>query len=141
MPIWLMKVGNFFKLLWLWLKNNWIVVPFAAVAVYTFFLAKNKSAIIDQLTKEFQAQQTQNREQLNELRRIQQEQIVKQQEINKKYNEVLDRIQVNYQEQLKTLDAEKERDLRRIIATNKDNPEAMAKDINILFGIPIFPNS
>lgn len=134
-----MKVGNFFKLLWLWLKNNWVVIPFAVVAIYTFFLAKNKAAIIDQLTREFQAQQTQNREQINELRRIQQEQIVRQQEINKRYNEVLDRIQTDYRDQLRTLDAEKEKDLRRIIAVNKDDPEAMAKDINTLFGIPIFP--
>lgn len=100
--------------------------------------AKNKSLLIEELMKEFRDQQDRNRKQLDELRRIQQEQIASQQEINRKYNEVIDKIQREYQNQLHTLDVQKEADLRHIIAANKDDPAAMAKDINILFGIPLY---
>jgi predicted nuclease with TOPRIM domain len=117
-----------------------LLLVLGAALVYAIFLAKNKSKVVDQLLKEFQNQQVQNRQQLDELRKIQREQITKQQEINAKYNEVLDRIQRNYQEQLRTLDVQKERDLRHIISVNKDDPAAMARDINALFGIPIYPN-
>jgi biopolymer transport protein ExbB/TolQ len=140
MAIWLMKVVNALKVCGVWLKGNWLLLVLGAALVYAIFLAKNKSKVVDQLLKEFQNQQVQNRQQLDELRKIQREQITKQQEINAKYNEVLDRIQRNYQEQLRTLDVQKERDLRHIISVNKDDPAAMARDINALFGIPIYPN-
>lgn len=138
MPIWLMKVSNFFKVVGTWIKGNWLLLLLAIALIYAVCFAKNKMVLVDQLFKEFKSQQEQNAKQLEELRKIQEEQITKQQEINRRYNEVLDRIQRDYHEQLRTLDVQKERDLRNIIENNHDDPAAMAKDINILFGIPIY---
>lgn len=140
-PIWLMKVWGGLKVVGAWLKGHWFLLVLAGALVYAAIFAKNKAVLVDQLLKEFKDQQVQNSRQLDELRRIQQEQITKQQEINQKYNEVLDRIQRDYQDQLHTLDIQKEVDLRHIIATNKDDPAAMARDINTLFGIPIYPTN
>jgi uncharacterized protein YlxW (UPF0749 family) len=140
-PIWLMKVHGWLKAVGAWLKGHWFLFVLIGPLVYAAIFAKNKAVLVDQLLKEFKEQQTQNSKQLDELRRIQQEQITKQQEINQKYNEVLDRIQQNYQDQLRTLDIQKEVDLRHIIATNNDDPAAMARDINALFGIPIYPTN
>lgn len=140
-PIWLMKVWGGLKVVGAWLKGHWLLLLLGAGLIYAFVFAKNKTAMVDQLLKEFKDQQTQNAKQLDELRKIQQEQITKQQEINQKYNEVLDKIQRDYQDQLHTLDIQKEVDLRHIIATNKDDPAAMARDINTLFGIPIYPTN
>jgi len=140
-PIWLMKIWGGLKVVGVWFKGHWFLLVLAVALVYTAIFAKNKAVLVDRLLKEFKDQQAQNSKQLDELRRIQQEQITRQQEINQKYNEVLDRIQRNYQDQLHTLDVQKEVDLRHIIATNKDDPAAMARDINILFGIPIYPTN
>lgn len=133
-----MKVWNFFKLAGTWIKGNWLLLLLIGGLIYVICFAKNKQVLFDQLLKEFKNQQEQNAKQLEELRKIQEEQVLKQQEINRKYNEVLDRIERDYREQLRTLDIQKERDLRNIIENNQDNPDAMAKDINILFGIPIY---
>ncbi len=138
MPIWLMKVSNFFKVVGTWIKGNWLLLLLVGTLLYVVCFAKNKMVLVDQLFQELKSQQEQNAKQLEELRKIQEEQITKQQEINRRYNEVLDRIQRDYHEQLRTLDVQKEQDLRNIIENNHDDPAAMAKDINILFGIPIY---
>jgi len=139
MPIWLIKIKTVAQSILLWIKGNWLLLLISAGMLYALFLAKNKASMLEQLLEEFKDQQAQNKQQLENLRKVQQEQIAKQLEINAKYNQVLAHIQANYQEQLQTLNSEKEKDLKRIVATNKDDPSAMARDINILFGIPIYP--
>lgn len=136
-----MKVWGGLKVVGAWLKGHWLLLLLGFGLIYAFAFARKKTTMIDELFQEFKDQQTQNARQLDELRKIQQEQIVKQQEINQKYNEVLDKIQRDYQDQLHTLDIQKEADLRHIVATNKDDPAAMARDINTLFGIPIYPTN
>ena len=140
-PIWLIKTKGALQVAGTWIKGHWFLLLLFAGIIYAFLFAKNKNGMIEQLMKELREQQAVNRQQLDDLRKIQQEHITQQHEINQKYNEVLDRIQKDYREQLNTLDAQKEVDLRHIIATNKDDPAAMARDINILFGIPIYPTS
>lgn len=141
MPVWLQKTWNWLKVAGTWIKGHAILLVLGVLLVYALIASKNKKDLYEQLLSEFQGQQAKNAKDLQDLRDIQQENLRKQEEINRKYNEVLDRIQKNYHDQLQNLDAQKEQDLRRIIAANHDNPTAMANDINILFGIPIFPPS
>lgn len=141
MPVWLQKTWNWLKIAGTWIKGHALLLVLGVLLVYAMIASKNKQALYNQLLQEFQGQQAKNAKELQDLRNIQQENLRKQEEINRKYNEVLDRIQKNYQDQLQNLDAQKEQDLRRIIAANHDDPNAMANDINTLFGIPIFPPS
>jgi uncharacterized protein YlxW (UPF0749 family) len=136
-----MKVFSWFKVVWTWIKGHWGLLVAFLVMVMAAVVAKNKTQVVERLLKELREQQTQNTKDLDQLRQVQKEQIDKQQEINRKYNEVMDTIQRDYQEQLRTLDIQKEIDLRHIISTNKDDPAAMARDINVLFGIPIYPTA
>ena len=141
MPVWLQKTWNWLKIAGTWIKGHALLLALGVLLVYAMIASKNKQTLYNQLLQEFQGQQAKNAKELQDLRNIQQENLRKQEEINRKYNEVLDRIQKNYQDQLQNLDAQKEQDLRRIIAANHDDPNAMANDINTLFGIPIFPPS
>jgi sensor histidine kinase YesM len=143
MPIWLLSVWHWLKIAGVWIKGNWILLLLAAGMVFALVAAKNKAANYETLLKAFQDQQTQNARELDELRKIQQDQIQKQLDIDRKYQEVLDKIQKDYQDQLHALDAKKQQELRAIIAANHDDPASMASAINGLFGIPIYtiPNS
>jgi len=136
--MWFTKLRNWFKIAATWLKGNWGLLLLLAGMVYTIIQAKNKSALYDQLLKEFRNQQEQNRKDLEELRKIQQEQIQRQREIDQKYQEVIAKIEKDYREHIQALTAQKERDLRDIIARNRDDPAAMASEINSLFGIPLY---
>jgi len=138
MPLWLAKVWNGLKVAGTWLKGNWILLLLLVGMVYTLLITKSKSVLYDQLTREFRDQQEQNRKVLEELRKIQQDQILKQQEINRRYQEVVAKVERDYQSKLHTLTADKEKELRAIIARNNDDPGAMAIEINNLFGIPLY---
>ena len=138
MPVWLMKIGHGFSLFATWVKGNWGLLLAGAGLIFGLILLRRKTLGYDQLLNSFRDQQTQNRKQLEELRKIQQEQQVAQQAINTKYQEVIDRIQADYQDQLRTLDAKKAASLREIITTNHDDPYVMAREINSLLGIPLY---
>lgn len=139
MPVWLQKTWNWLKVAGTWIKGHAILLVLGVLLVYALVASKNKKDLYEQLLSEFQGQQAKNAKDIQDLRNIQQENLRKQEEINRKYNEVLDRIQKNYHDQLQNLDAQKEQDLRRIIAANHDDPNAMANDINALFEIRFSP--
>lgn len=138
MPLWLTKVGNAMKVLGSWLKGNWMLLVLGLGLAMSVFFLRGKASGYDQLLKEFLAQQVQNKQQLEDLRKIQQEQILKQRGIDKKYQEVILKIEHDYQDQIKTLTRAKEQELHQIIERNHDDPDAMSAEINGLFGIPIF---
>lgn len=138
MPLWLTKVGNALKVAFTWIKGNALLIFMAVAMIYAFITVKRRDGVYQQLMDEFRKQQAQNRLQVEELRRIQQEQIVKQQEIDRKYREVVATIEQNYRDQLQNLSRAKEQELRQIVARNNDDPNAMAQEINSLFGLPVF---
>jgi predicted solute-binding protein len=137
----LQKIWHWIKVAALWIKGHIALIAFAIAMVFALVVAKNKSSLYAQLLEEFRNQQAQNTRNLDALRAVQADHITKQEAINKRYNEVLDHIQRDYQSQIQNLDVQKEKDLKHIIAVNQNDPNAMARDINILFGIPIYPPS
>lgn len=138
MPIWLIKVGNAFKVAFAWLKGNFTLVLLVFFMIYSFIAVKKRDRLYKQLMDEYQKQREQNRQQIEELRKIQQEQIAKQQEIDKKYREVVASIEQNYRDQLQSLTRAKEQEMRQIIERTHDDPVAMAQEINSLFGLPVY---
>jgi hypothetical protein len=138
MPIWLIKVGNAFKVAFTWLKGNFALVLLVLFMIYSFIAVKKRDGLYKQLMEEYQKQREQNRQQLEELRKIQQEQILKQQEIDRKYREVVASIEQNYRDQIQNLSRAKEQEMRQIIERTHDDPTAMAEEINSLFGLPVY---
>lgn len=138
MPVWLTNVGHWFERAWTWIKGHWALLLLGVGILAMVVLAKRKSDQYENLLKEFQGQMAQNSKELDELRKIQQDQIAAQAEITRKYREVVSRIEQNYRDQLQNLDANKEKELRAVIAANRNDPDAMAREINSVFGIPIY---
>lgn len=138
MPLWLTKIGNALKIAFTWVKGNFMLVLLLFVVLYSLIAVKKRDNMYKDLWEQYREQQAQNRRELEELRKIQQEQIAKQQEIDKKYREVVASIEQNYRDQLQNLSRAKEQELRQIIARTHDDPGAMAQEINSLFGLPVY---
>jgi flagellar motility protein MotE (MotC chaperone) len=124
------------KIAYLWLKGNIVIIALFVIAVCVALFSASKTK---ELANYIEETENANRREYQALKANLDLHIRKQQEINDKYNQVLERIQRDYSAQLEQLDKQKEKDLRLIIEKNNDDPQAMARDINILFGIPIFP--
>lgn len=138
MPIWITKIGNALKVAFTWLKGNFMLVILLVTMIYAFVAVSKRDGMYSQLMEEFRKQQAQNRQQLDELRKIQQDQIAKQQEIDRKYREVVASIEQSYRDQLQNLSRAKEQELRQIVERTHDDPSAMAQEINSLFGLPVY---
>lgn len=100
--------------------------------------AKRTSDKYNNLLKRYVEQSDANRKAMDDLRKIQEGHLAEQAKINQKYREVIQRIENNYRSQLEQLNVEKERDLKALIKANHDNPQEMARQINLLFGLPIY---
>ena len=138
MPLWLTKIGNALKIAFTWLKGNFMLILVGVAVIYGLIAVKKRDNAYENLWKMYREQQAQNRRELEELRKIQQEQIAKQQEIDRKYREVVASIEQNYRDQLQNLSRAKEQELRQIIERTHDDPGAMAQEINSLFGLPVY---
>lgn len=138
MQQWLQTIWHKCQTVGTWIKGNWILLLLVSGMIFGILFAKNKSDLYNQLLTEFRSQQTQNAKELEDLRKVQQNQLAKQQDINRKYEEVLDKIQRDYQDQVHLLGSQKQEELKRIISVNHDDPSAMAHEINGLFNIPIY---
>lgn len=134
-----LKVGHFFQVVWTWIKGNWMVILLGAGLLFAIISAKGKADSYNNLMKEFQDQLTRNHAELDQLRALQQSQIAQQQAINQHYNEVIDKIQHDYQSAVATLDANRRKELQNVIANTHDDPDEMARQVNALFGLPIYP--
>lgn len=135
------KILNFLKVSWVWIKGHMaLIVLFLGMGFLVLF-AKNKAENFEMLLKAYKDQQDANKKNLAEIQKIQQEEAAKQLEISRKYAEIVKKIEDNYQEELLKLDKAKKEEIRVIVARNNDDPEAMAREINGLFQIPILQNS
>lgn len=135
--MWL-KLKNYLSISWAWIKGNILAVLMIPVFVFAFVFAKKKDSLSESLLAEMQAMQAQNHKQIEDLRKIHQDQLLKQQAIDAKYREVVQTIEVNYQQELHALSAAKETELKALVAANQDDPEKMAQEINQLLGLPIY---
>lgn len=134
-----LKVGHFFSLAWTWFKGHWYLFILLAALVYAIIFAKNKADNYNTLMKEFQDQLARNRQEIDQLRQLQEQELAQQAAINQRYNEVLTKIQQDYQSAMATLDASRRKELQNIIANTHDDPDEMARQVNSLFGLPILP--
>jgi gas vesicle protein len=141
LSLYLKKAWHFLQVVYTWIKGNWLLLLLLLGFIYAVFFARQKENSYNNLLKAFQDQMAQNQKELDDLRKIQEDQIKAQQEIETKYREVLDKIEKDYQDKLQQLDKEKEQEIKDIIAKNRDNPDAMAKELNTLLGIPLYPTS
>lgn len=137
MPAWLIKTGHLFQKIGQWLKGNWLLIVIIIGAIFALIFAKRKLDNLNLLVNEFKNQSAQNRANMDALKRVQDEQIQVQQEINRQYREVLDKIQKDYQSALSQLDSKKKQEILEIITQNHNDPNLMAQNINNLFNIPI----
>jgi F0F1-type ATP synthase membrane subunit b/b' len=129
--LYLKKVGLFFK-------NYGVVILLGAALVYVLIFAKKKQDSYNLLLKQLQDQIEKHHEEVEALEKEHEESLKRYAEIEKRYNETLQRIEQQYQDALSQLDKQKKQELHQIIAETHDNPDEMARRVNNLFGLPIY---
>ena len=121
-----------------WLKDNWlIVVIILVVAVLAYGQATNVS-LYDKLMNDYNAQAQDHKAQIVALEKVNEEQSKLVDQLHGEYNERLAIIRSEFNSRLNKVSAQRTVERRRLVEAAKKNPSALTKEIQRIFGIPLY---
>tara|TARA_R110000824_G_scaffold12623_8_gene55340 strand:+ start:1588 stop:1989 length:402 start_codon:yes stop_codon:yes gene_type:complete len=121
---------TFIKKAWAGLKKYWKIFVGIVYGFGVFVYFKNSQRKSEALI--IAAKESHNK-QLNIINKSHKEELLKRDEIIKKYNEIISRLEKEYASSKKTLENEKKEEVKKLVEENIDNPDALAKMISERF--------
>jgi alanyl-tRNA synthetase len=103
----------------------------AALAAFLFFNNKKAFEFISLLQERLNAKE----KELEELKKIEEEQKRKQQEIEAKFQATLEELKEKHKIEIEKIDSAKRQELRRLIEQYQENPEEQSRHLAELFGL------
>ena len=127
-----------FKLLvkksWLWLKTYW---HFPVVLLYTIvlwvFLRKDGAAAVGVL----EIRSDSYKKQIEVINENHEAEIKKKEELNKVFNDTIEKVEVELKKNNETLDRNKKKRIKEIVENHSDDPKALAELVKGAFGFEI----
>ena len=134
--MYLEEVG-IFKKVFNWFKSNWMLVLLLLAIVFLFARGCEQSSTYEDLFDQYLEQGKLQQEQLNDLRKIQNEEYEKLNEQIKNYVIEVERIEKEYKEEIEKISISQENRRTKIIRDHSENPETLTESLYQTFGIPI----
>tara|TARA_Y100000310_G_scaffold219571_1_gene220960 strand:- start:275 stop:691 length:417 start_codon:yes stop_codon:yes gene_type:complete len=125
------------KKAWVWLKNHWyapLIFCLLIIALLVFVITKNGAyvaALLDVLDKSSKS----HKEEVDTLNNLHNREIVEKNLILKEYQENLSKIEEEYAKKNEELDAEKKKELKKMVEDGYDDPEKLSREIARMFGL------
>ena len=124
----------FIRKSWLWLKTYWL---FPVALVYTFILwivfRKDAAAAIGVL----EIRSDSYKKQIDVINESHEAEIKKKEELNKVFNETIEKVEVELKKNNETLDRNKKKRIKEIVENHSDDPKALAELVKGAFGFEI----
>ena len=124
----------FIKKSWLWLKTYWY---WPIVLIYTFvlwfFFRKNASAAIGVL----EIRSDSYKKQIDVINETHVAEIKKKEELNKVFNETIEKVEVELEKKSETLDKNKKKRIKEIVEKHSAEPKVLAHLVKEAFGFEI----
>lgn len=121
----------------LWIKNKWYIVVMGVLAIVGIVLHRIQPNLYQRLMSKYNDLIKRNQKELEEANKIRVEEKKKLQEKERAYKEELLRLEKEHAKLLDRLDVKKREKFQEIVSKTSNDPEAMAKELNKFFGIPI----
>jgi LPXTG-motif cell wall-anchored protein len=115
------------------IKTIFAVVGLVLAAVVALLFFKRKQA--EEYLKLLEGRLKSKEKELADLKKIEEQQKLRQQEIDARYQQIIEDLKIRHQIEIEKLNEEKKQELRRLIEMYKDDPEAQAEHLNTLFGL------
>ena len=122
----------FIKKAYLWFKHYWYI---PAVLAYTLLmwvvLRRDVTATLGvlELTKDSY------KKQVDVLNKVHQEEIAKRDKIIKEYNEIISKLETDYQDNIRSLDKNKKKRVKDLVENYHENPDELSRMLSEVFGI------
>ena len=121
---------TFCKKSWVWLREHW-QIPFLLVwSVVIWIMArKDFDAALDVL----EAKKKSYNEQMSAVKDSHNKELIKRENLIKEYNELLTRIEKDFETKEKELEEHHKAQIREVVVKSKNNPEEVRKEIERIF--------
>ena len=123
---------TFMKKVWIWLKNYWYYPVMVLVAIIAWCSGRRDT---EGILKMFEASKESYQKEIEVLKKTQEEEIKKREELVEKHNETLKKIEEDYKIKLDELSSAEKREIKKIVEEHKDDPEGLAERVGDVFGI------
>ena len=137
------KIKNKLKQVKSALKTYWWLIPLVVVGLVAMFsLGKGPfGKLYRDLSLRYERERRRHLRNLSQQDTLRGKERDRQTEIEKAYNETLQRIEEDHKEAVEDLDENSEKRLREILEETDGDPEAMAGKVNDYFGVPVYKKS
>jgi len=116
---------------WLWLKEHW-QIPFLLVwTVVVYVLTKRNT---DAMLEVVEAKRDSYKKQIEVLRKSHNDEIMKRNNLSKKYEEILKEMKKEYEIDKRELTESQKNDIKEVVIKSKGNPDEIKKKIQEEFG-------
>ena len=120
------------KKAWSWVRNYWYVPVLLA---YTFILMVVFRRDGIQVLEVLNASKESHRKQVDVLNKTHAAEIQKREEIVKRYNEIMEDIETNHDNEMVKLNEDKKKRVKDLVTRHHDDPEQLTQLLKLTFGI------
>ena len=127
----------FFEKVKAFFKEHWLEIVFGLILFYAVVILRQKQDVINRMIDEQQRTREANRQNIDQLTRQIEEEIVKRRKIEEDYQQLLRNIQQRHEKEMEEILKLKEKEIKEMIARFQNNPEQMSQSLFDTYGIRI----
>lgn len=121
-----------------WLKKNWLLVLVVFVVAALALRQHYSSSLYDKLMEDYNEQTSAHEKVVEELEKVNTEQLKKQQELNDKFQKHLDQIEKSFNQKIEKINSQRKKEQKQLVEAAKKDPQSLLKKIEEVYGIPIY---
>ena len=122
----------FIKKAYLWFKHYWYI---PAVLAYTLLMWVVFRRDVTTALGVLELTKDSYKKQVDVLNKTHQEEIAKRDKIIKEYNEVISKLETDYQDNIRNLDKSKKKRVKDLVESYHENPDELSRMLSEVFGI------
>ena len=127
----LLAIKTFCKKSWVWLKHNWKVPLVIIYTIVLWLLFRRKGAAYSVLEE----RNNSYKKQIDAINEIHQEEIDKRNRILENYNEILKDLEEQYERDSLELDRKKRKEIKNLVEEYDEKPDELAKLLAERYGL------
>ena len=124
------------KKIWSFLKNYWYIPLVMIVSSIGYLLTKSKKIPTDEILK---ASKKTHEVEKAAIEHAAEQKIKAKQKVEQEYNDAVKAISTIHENQNKTLENKKKKEIKKIVKKHYNEPDKISKEISDLFGVTYVP--
>lgn len=127
---------NTLKKTWSFIKNYWYIPLVVIVSSIGYLLTKGRKIPTDEILK---ASKKTHEKEKAAIKQAAEQKVKAKQKVEQEYNDAVKAISTIHENQNKTLENKKKKEIKKIVKKHYNEPDKISKEISDLFGVTYVP--